>query len=265
MIISVDCGRDSVKSIGKKELTFPSTVGKYYERTLSTDGNYEVIIDGKKYFIGELANTENNFPIKNTEKSKLHEQTKILTLSAVGVLANEEEVNLVTGLPVSQHNPENKARLTELLKGHHDISINGKQKHVNIQNVLITIEGAGILFNENVHEDIVRVIDIGSVTTNFLTSLHGKFINKDSYTDEGNSGIKFGYSKEGKEEFADFIISKINSFWPDYNGEPLLLGGGGALIVGDHIKEKFPAAYVVKNPITANAKGFYNIGVGKWQ
>lgn len=265
-IIAVDCGRDTVKAVSEgKSIKFPSVVGKWFQRELNTDGNYEVEVNKEKHFIGELAEIENDFSIRNTNQSKIHEETKILTLSACALLAKEEEITLITAVPVDDHNAENKKKMADLLKGSHVVKVNGKTKVINIVDVLVSIEGAGILFNQNMTAKKIRVIDIGSMTTNYLTCLNGKFVNKDSFTDAGKACIKLSKSRDGLESFAKVIISNINASWPDYDGEPIILGGGGALKVGELIQAEFSNAIIADNPVEANVNGFYKIAVVKCQ
>jgi hypothetical protein len=55
-IIGADIGRCEVKLYSNGDVVrFPARVGEWQQREISSGGNYEVEIDGEKWFVGELA------------------------------------------------------------------------------------------------------------------------------------------------------------------------------------------------------------------
>jgi len=55
-IIGADIGRCEVKLCSNGDIVrFPARVGEWQQREISSGGNYEVEIDGEKWFVGELA------------------------------------------------------------------------------------------------------------------------------------------------------------------------------------------------------------------
>ena len=107
-IIGVDVGRNKVKAVSAKgRVDFPSVVGEWQQRNLATNyGDYEVIVDQQKVFIGDLAVRGSYCQREMATDTKMHQESKILFLSALALLAKErEQINVVTSLPVTQHTP----------------------------------------------------------------------------------------------------------------------------------------------------------------
>ena len=263
-IVAADCGRHAGKSLGEIKSIIPSVVGEWRVRTITEGGDYEVIINGHKYFVGELAQKESRFARDMTTKSKIHEETKILTLTAIGLVASDEKVKLVTGLPVDQHTPSEKERLKNLLVGDYDIKINGNHKKIKLtpENIIVTIEGAGAYISSG-QKGKCRVIDAGSRTINTITiDENGKYIDLQSGTfDYGCMNLN---DDENAKEFTRQIITDLSKKWKNYNKEPVLLAGGGADIIEKYLKEHF-SVKKLSNPIFANVYGYQALGVSLWR
>lgn len=62
------------------------------------------------------------------------------------------------------------------------------------------------------------------------------------------------------QPMADTIIADVTQLW---NGaaqfSAVLITGGGAYLLGDHLAAHFPQARIVPEPVTANARGFYKL------
>ncbi|MBP2643450.1 MAG: hypothetical protein H6Q67_1337 [Firmicutes bacterium] len=265
MAISVDCGRHAVKAIfNGRRLTYPSVVGEWRERKITEGGNYEVSINGQRYFVGELAQHESRYARDMTTKSKIHEETKILTLTAIALLAETERVQLVTGLPVDQHTPETKAELRRLLAGIYDIEINGVKKHIRLAeaDIIITIEGAGAYIAES-PPGKCRVIDAGSRTINTVTIDENK-----KYRDLQSGTLDYGcmelQADDKAEQFSRRIITDLSKLWVKYSGETVLLTGGGAGALEPYLSKHYKVRQV-SNPIYANAIGYHTLGARMWQ
>jgi plasmid segregation protein ParM len=264
MAISVDCGRYAVKSVGSRKLTFPSVVGEWRQRKISEGGNYDVAINGNRYFIGELAQQESRFARDMTTRSKIHEETKILTLTAIALQAETERVKLVTGLPVDQHTDGIKAELRRLLSGIYDLEVNGIKKHIRLaeSDIIVSIEGAGAYMAES-PPGKCRVIDAGSRTINTLTIDENK-----KYRDLQSGTLDYGCmdlaADDKTEQFSRRIITDLSKLWVKYSGELVLLTGGGAGILEPYLCKHFNVRQV-SNPVYANAIGYHALGVRMWQ
>jgi len=89
-IIGIDVGRNRVKAVSKDaRVDFPSVVGEWQDRNLTTGGNYEVTVDGDKCFIGDLAIKESYCLREMATESKVHQESKILFLTALALLAKD--------------------------------------------------------------------------------------------------------------------------------------------------------------------------------
>lgn len=287
--ISPDVGRRLTKIIsGSQQASFRSAVGEWRDLRLESQRDYEVEINGVKYFVGDLA-TESHFCRDMTTESKIHIETKVLFLTALALLAKEDKLIVTTGLPVKQHTEKIKRQLSELLCGTHSISINGEPpKTLHVENIGIVAEGIGFYWDELLDSEgaiqnkwlstqpVVRVIDIGSRTINLGTVIYtpeGKRL----YLDRESNTLNYGYialesanSDPDDKVFEDFtrrIVADASRVWLTYNPakDVVVLGGGGVITLGALLKEHYPISLVTKDPLFGNASGFAKMGMIRWQ
>ena len=264
-VVSVDCGRKITKiTTHGQTKTFPSVIGGWVSRDLDTYGNYEIELNGLKYFVGELAQIESHTSRENGDSTKLTDEFKILTLTAIAAMGVCNNITLITAVPVAQHNKNTKDAIIEMFKGDHLITINGIAKFMAITDVLVTVEGAGIYYSNQPVDGYCHILDIGSRTCNMLTMYNNRFVNARSYT--LNYGC-FIYEENTilKQDFAAKIAADVKKKWLDHDKNVMYIGGGGAVLVGDQLKQHFPRAKIVANPIESNAIGFYKMGVSRCQ
>jgi len=262
-IISVDCGRKFTKITAEgKTKTFPSVVGGWVERELDKYGNYEIYLEGKKYFVGELAFIESHTCRENGASTKLTEELKILTLTAIASTDVCDDIILITAVPVTQHNKKIKDDVIEMFKGEHVITINGVTKFITIDEVLVTVEGAGIYYNNPAVEGYCHILDIGSRTCNMLTMYNNKFVNARSYTLDYGCFV-YEENTMVKHDFAAKIAGDVKKKWLEYDKNVMYIGGGGAVLVGDQLRVHFPHAKIIENAIEANSMGFHKMAVAK--
>ncbi len=263
-MIGIDIGRKGVKLYTiDKRITFPSAVGEWRERKLGTGGNYELEYQDKKYFVGDLAE-ESYCQREMTTESKIHEETLLLFLTAIAISG---ESNVTIGLPVSQHDENTKLRYKSLLEGQHFVGLNNAPKKEYIVKVGVVAESTGVYWNEILNNkgelikdsfNTERIIDVGSRTINYCTIKNRKYIDRESGTlqygtiDLGNAGDMYF------EQFARKIVADLSKVW----SKPYLtlISGGGGMILFDYLKPHFDCR-LVEDPIFANAKGFYKMGV----
>jgi len=267
-VVSIDCGRRAVKAFnGQRALSIPAVVGEWRERNVSEGGNYSISINNEKYFVGDLAANESRFRREMVTQSKIHEETKILTLSALALMAVPgERIKLVTGLPVEQHTPDIKQEYIRLLSGRYDVEVNGTRSTIALgeDDIGITIEGGGAYWANNPGR-MCRVIDLGSRTINALTIKNGKFIDVDSFTlNYGCIEIENAGTDAAAEQLARRVYADLSRRWLNVKSEKILLAGGGALAMGNWMQEYYPTARIVEDPINANARGNYWLGCQRW-
>ena len=171
---------------------------------------FHVTVDGKSYFIGELAEQQSQVLNFTLDQEKLiTEFVKILSLTVAGAYLDQDTginvpINIVSGLPIG-HFRNNHERFNEILTGHHQVIYhqqNGSKvvKEVYINKVLMLPQPLGsilnLLMDENgkiLNGDLARqkigVVDIGFRTTDF------SILDKLRYIDRGSRTMDTGISK----------------------------------------------------------------------
>jgi len=181
--------------------------------TDSTTDYIHVTIDGKSYFIGDLAEQQSRVLHFTLDQEKLiTDFVKVLTLTVAGLFQDDNasvdvSLNVVSGLPIGFFK-QNHERFNEVLTGHHRIthhSHNGQTttKELYINRVRMLPQPLGSVLNLLMDEDgnipnkalatqKVGVIDIGFRTTDFTILDHLRYIDRGSKTSE--TGISKGFS-----------------------------------------------------------------------
>lgn len=264
-LVAVDSGRNStkVKAQGRELFHFPSYIGSWADRENPeyVEGDVEMEYQGIKYFIGKLAKRESDDYYQPMKESKAELETVLLTLAAFYLAGIEGgKIDLVTGVPVNRYKKD-KDKLKEMLKGTHEVIINGKPYTYHIDRILISLEG-GASFYQYPKDGLARIIDIGSRTTNIVTYEDYVFVNRDSDTlDTGWETYK-KVSENNAESLAKFIAGQTSR--RRWNRDDfVLLVGGAAHLVEPYIRQHFPNAVTVDEPRYSNVKGYYALGASK--
>ena len=268
-IISIDTGRSHTKVIAPNmQVKFSSIISEWYERPLSKGGDYELEYQGK-YFVGELAK-EGYFRTINTSSNKIHEDMKLLFITALAAINSPNETIIVTGVPVDHHIEDIKKDMRHYLKGTHEGKLNGKEFKFTVKALEICPEGAAAYWDyvlDN-HGNIIRdttgtyrIIDIGSRTINVATIINQMYLNRESFTlDYGCYDYEHAKVKD-KKLFYKRIINDVRKRWTDYKeSDRVLFSGGGSLLLGGEITDN----NIIADPVFANARGFRKLGVAKW-
>ena len=186
-VISIDLGYGWVKGCNSegKEICIPSFVGSGHERRIADELNQEVdeldnihvVIDGKHYFVGELAKRESLDKTYTLDTYKIsHPMTKILLTTVAALLASREpqDTHIVTGLPYGDFDyqkDEMEDFLTHFYSAVQFISgpHRSKTKKIQFKKHSILPQAAGALIprkNNNVmsSEYLEGVIDVGYKT-----------------------------------------------------------------------------------------------------
>lgn len=105
-VVSVDLGYGFTKGMTvSSRVLFPSVVSMGFERRLqgrylegSSSAKYEVVSDGQRYFVGDLALQHGTAPTRAFEENRVdHFATKVLLGTAVVLLTEESSPYLATG------------------------------------------------------------------------------------------------------------------------------------------------------------------------
>ncbi len=290
--IGIDVGRDSVKVVtAQKKLQFKARVGEWRDRKITFGGNYEVEIDGEKYFIADLVE-ESFFGRQMLLNNKVQPETRILFLSALALaIENNDNFTVNTGIPIQQYTPESISEILTFLSGDYQVKINREYRKLNVQYITIAAEGEGaywdyvldetgkIIDNRNFSKkDIVRVIDIGSRTINFCTVAGEKLLDRDSGTlpygileitnamDDEEMSME-DIQEAMLEEFTRRVLGDLSRKWLSRNLKKniVILSGGGAILLQKYLRRYFPVVIVSNDPVFANARGFYKMCASKHQ
>lgn len=262
-VIGLDIGRSGVKAYtGTSMFHFPSIVGEGVVRKLNShygEGSFEVHFGGEHYFIGDLAADESDFPRQMLTDSKAHEDTRLLALCAI-CRAGLSDATVITGLPVVQHDDENKRKIRELLIGDRaglwDITVNGERRVIRITDVKVAVEGGGAFWSAP-ENGLVRIIDAGSKTINYVTMRDTRYNNRESGT------LPFGFStvaSDNPREMAKRIAGNLGGRNWKADDTVLVCGGRARELAELLSSEFFPKSAPMPNALFANAIGFYNAG-----
>jgi len=213
-MIGIDIGFGYTKATnGTKDIIFKSVLGEateiQFQDELFPRRNQEFLsisIDGKNYFVGDLAERQSNVRLFTLDQNQFIAQfAKVLALVSLGnLLENFENVSVVTGLPVGYYKQFKDALASNLL-GEHKFSLlkgNGEEieKNITISKLRIIPQPYGSLLNiflddegkvknADFFKQKVGVIDIGFRTTDYIIS------DKLQYSERGSKTTDNGISK----------------------------------------------------------------------
>lgn len=217
-ILGVDIGFGFTKATnGMDTLIFKSIFGDASDLQFWMDFGdqaltdfFHVTIDGKSYFIGDLAEQQSNVLNFTLDQEKLiSEFVKILALTAAGVFLKKDAeinvpINVVSGLPIG-HFKNNFERFDEILTGHHKITYHQfdggrvvKEIYINKIRMLpqplgsilnLLMDDHGKIVNGDLARKKIGVVDIGFRTTDF------SILDKLRYIDRGSRTMDTGISK----------------------------------------------------------------------
>jgi len=219
-ILGIDIGFGFTKATdGKQTVIFKSIFGDANDIQFWTDfsenpvlDHLHVTIDGKSYFIGDLAEQQSSVLNFTLDQERLiTDFVRILALTVAGMFFKNSgpinvPINVVSGLPIGYFK-QNYARFNEIMTGHHTVtyhSYNGEQttKEIYINKVRMLPQPLGtvlnLLMNNNgkiVNDELanqkIGVVDIGFRTTDFTILDHLRYIDRGSRTIE--TGISKGF------------------------------------------------------------------------
>jgi plasmid segregation protein ParM len=220
-VLGIDIGFGFTKATnGKETMIFKSIFGDASEIQFWADfgdsaptDHIHVTIDGKSYFVGDLAEQQSSVLNFTLDQERLiADYVRILALTVAGLFFNNNShinvpINVVSGLPIGYFK-QNHERFNEVLTGHHRVtyhSHNGnkvtREIYINkvrmlpqplgsILNQLMNDEGK--IVNEELASQKVGVVDIGFRTTDFTILDHLRYIDRGSRTVD--AGISKGFS-----------------------------------------------------------------------
>ena len=269
-VVGLDLGRRNIKVFtGHQFITFPAVVGEWREIKLANDlpkGGFWGTFQGKRFFAGVLAEEESEFPRQMLVDNKATPDALLLALIALHQ-TNMTDFDVVTGVPVSLHDPENKLALIKLLQGSWEIEVNGVLRRVNIHRVRVAVEGGGAFWS-NPKDGLVRIVDGGSKTINYITMRNRRYVDRDSGT------LNFGFDTNKTNDPSNLvarIAGELGKKWS--SNDEVYTVGGEAESLAEYLRPYFPRVRVFQENrkvlnngqlidlnLFANAIGYYHIG-----
>jgi plasmid segregation protein ParM len=213
-ILGIDIGFGFTKAVnGRQELVFKSVLGEatdlqFREKMIAggdvEENHLQIEVDGKSYFVGELAERQSNVRFFTLDQAQFVSKfAKVFALAAIAQMVKGfVPVNLVTGLPIGYYQ-QYKDELAKLLVGEHKITMvdaDGKQeeKSISINKVRVVPQPFGSLFNlmlndlgemgnKRLVKDKIGIIDVGFRTSDYTISDKMRYSERGSRTTD--SGI----------------------------------------------------------------------------
>lgn len=282
IILGIDAGNHKAKIVGPfGVISFKTNICDWFERDVEESfgpDDMEFEIDGRNGFAGTIAQFEDEFGNGTRYgDSKAHEDTKIRVLLAIHRYLGRycphiEKVSFVTRQPIKRHKQAEKESIIAMLKGDHEVKVNGKIRKVLIEQVAVAPEGSGAFWAlAQPSNGVIRVIDIGSGTVNAATIIDKRHINNASTT--FNFGVETVANKGDVEKIARGIIRNTTKLKWSKN-DKILICGGITEGISPYIIEHYINAEIINptihrgngvttlHPVFANAVGFYAIAKG---
>lgn len=213
-ILGIDIGFGFTKAAdGQQSLVFKSVLGEatdiqFRDEMIAApdvdEQHLQVEVDGKGYFVGELAERQSNVRYFTLDQAQfIGKFAKVFALAAAAQLVKGfVPVNLVTGLPIGYYR-QYKDELAKLLVGEHTVALidsNGKrlEKSISINKVRVVPQPFGSLFNIMLNDlgemgdkrlirDKIGIIDVGFRTSDYTISDKMRYSERGSRTTD--SGI----------------------------------------------------------------------------
>jgi len=212
-ILGIDIGFGFTKATnGRDSLVFKSVLGEatdiqFQEQVLadaSSDDHLQAEIDGKAYFIGELAERQSNVRFFTLDQAQFIGQfARNLALTAAArLIGGYIPINLVTGLPIGYYR-QHKDELARILHGEHKVVLvdaagKRQEKVININKVRVIPQPFGSVFNMMLNDlgdlgdkrlvkEKIGIIDVGFRTSDYTISDKMRYSERGSRTTD--SGI----------------------------------------------------------------------------
>ncbi len=266
LLLGIDAGNSEVKVCSKEGVDkFPSTIGEYRERNLISEGanDMEWEYQGERGFAGTLADRESYYKRRTLGETKAHDDAKLRILLACYRNCHDgDQLAIVVGQPIAQHNPGEKEKIIKMLTGKHVLTVNGITKVFTIATVTVAAESAAAYFAAPAR-GTVHVVDAGAGTIGLATIDNGSFIDRLSHSMPVGVDSTDG---DNTKAILELILASTTD-WGRNN--PVYVVGGIAESLLSGVSARYPKAQVIYPehagqrlaPVYANAVGFYNLAV----
>jgi plasmid segregation protein ParM len=228
-ILGIDIGFGFTKATnGTDTIIFKSLLGDAADVQYWADfgesrpaDHIHVTIDGKSYFIGDLAEQQSRAPSFTLDQEKLiTDYVRVLAVAAAGLLIKNGThvnvpVNVVSGLPIGFFK-RNQERFANILTGHHSVTYHSptgqsvnKEVYINKVRMLpqplgsilnVLMDGQGNISDKHLAAQKIGVVDIGFRTTDFTIMDRLRHIDRGSRTIDSGISKAFGLIAQRLQE-----------------------------------------------------------------
>lgn len=217
-LLAIDIGFGWTKVVTvRNRLLLPSLVGpaetiRFQSDVVDNSRGIAVEVDGQQLFVGEQAELQSASTRQTLDVSRtgsIEQKALFYAASSELVRTNDTDITVITGLPVGDFNHTNKTKLQEMLLGEHTVERSGKRpRQFTVSEVHIIPQGVGSLFylvldrqGKLIDSDLsagrVGIIDVGTLTTNYILSDRLRYVEVDS--DSITTGTAEALRKIAKE------------------------------------------------------------------
>lgn len=154
--VCVDFGHNSMKgATSRREVLIPSVLGevkRLFLPDLSGKNGVDYLqirYQDREYFFGDLARRQSDLKIQNVNNEDMNEyETKVMILATAAYLAEQQNLNLVTSLPLTHYRDKpNANRFADSFKGKHKFGFYDfekgeyQEKEIQVQEVDVKPQG----------------------------------------------------------------------------------------------------------------------------
>ncbi len=190
MLVAIDIGYGYTKGLtDKKQVIIASMVGpaeniRYESDIIEANGRgIALSVGARSFFIGEQAELQSasvSQTLDVTRTGSIEQKALFYAVASTLVPTTAEVVKVMTGLPVADFDERNRTALRDMLNGEHTIIRQGKHKRIfTVDNVYVVPQALGSLFaivldrrgklvDSDLAEGRVGIIDVGTLTTNYV-------------------------------------------------------------------------------------------------
>ena len=210
-ILAIDEGHGYTKALTPRgqvlllSLVGPAEAIRFESDVAETNGKgIAVEVDGRGYFVGEQAELQSASASQTLDAARIGStEQKALFYAAASELVRttDDALAVVTGLPVGDYDDRHKEALRAMLRGEHTVRRHGRrERRFTVTDVYILPQALGSLFalvldrtgrlvDGDLADGRVGVIDIGTLTTNYV------LVDRLRYVEVGSDSITTGMSE----------------------------------------------------------------------
>jgi plasmid segregation protein ParM len=279
-VLAIDVGYGYTKAMtSKARMIVPSIVGpaeriRFESDVVVTKGQGIALeADGRHFFVGEQAELQSasaSQTLDVTRTGSTEQKALFYAVASELVSTTTDRVIAVTGLPVADYDDRNKAALRDMLEGAHVVNRRGKRKReFSVSNVYAIPQAIGSLFalvldrrgklvDGDLAEGRVGIVDVGTLTTNYVLVDRLRYVevNSDSIT-TGMGEMLQKVAKDLKREYGldwgeqlSKVDQAVRARLVEIRGDPVNIAG----VVSPHLE-------ALADKITSKARSLWGEGL----